>query len=90
MNETNRTFPNLVAKIQVYMSNKTQNSDYFSLLRKSGSYKNMLNFMAIVYTFCKYEPQRLVNNKQWQCKYQARPAMVKGKKRGRKFQMPYF
>ena len=49
MNETNRTYPNLVAKIQVYMSNKTQNSNYFSLLRKSGSYKNMLNFMAIVY-----------------------------------------
>ena len=24
-NETNRTYPNLVAKIQVYMSNKTQN-----------------------------------------------------------------
>ena len=49
MNETNRTYPNLVAKIQVYMSNKTQNSNYFSLLRKSGSYKNMLNFMAIVF-----------------------------------------
>ena len=31
------------------MSNKTQDSNYFSLLRKSGSYKNMLNFMAIVY-----------------------------------------
>ena len=31
------------------MSNKTQNSNYFSLLQKSGSYKNMLNFMAIVY-----------------------------------------
>ena len=27
----------------------TQNSNYFSLLQKSGSYKNMLNFMAIVY-----------------------------------------
>ena len=33
------------------MSNKTQNSNYVSLLRKSGSYKNMLNFMAIVYLF---------------------------------------
>ena len=32
-----------------YMSNKTQNSNYFSLLQKSGSYKNTLNFMAIVY-----------------------------------------
>ena len=49
MKETNQTYPKLVAKIQVYMSNKTQNSNYFSLLRKSGSYKNMLNFMAIVY-----------------------------------------
>ena len=49
MDETNQTYPNLVTKIQVYMSNKTQNSNYFSLLRKSGSYKNMLNFMAIVY-----------------------------------------
>ena len=49
MNENNRAYPNLVAKIQVYMSNKTQNSNDFSLLRKSGSYKNMLNFMAIVY-----------------------------------------
>ena len=49
MSETNQTYPNLVAKIQVYMSNKTQNSNYFSLLRKSGSYKNMLNFMAIMY-----------------------------------------
>ena len=49
MNETNRTCPNLVAKIQVYMLNKTPNSSDFSLLRKSGSYKNMLNFMAIVY-----------------------------------------
>ena len=49
VNETNRTYPNLVAKIQVYMSNKTQNSNYFSLLQKSGSYKNMLNFMTIVY-----------------------------------------
>ena len=25
VNETNRTYPNLVAKIQVYMSNKAQN-----------------------------------------------------------------
>ena len=49
VNETNRTYPNLVAKIQVYISNKTQNSNYFSLLRKSGSYKNMLNFMVKVY-----------------------------------------
>ena len=49
MNETSKTYPNLVAKIQVYMSNKTQNSNYFSLLRKSGSYKNMLKFIAIVY-----------------------------------------
>ena len=32
-----------------YMSNKSQNSNDFSLLQKSGSYKNMLNFMAIVY-----------------------------------------
>ena len=40
---------NLVTKIQVYMSNNTHNSNYFSLLQKSGSYKNMLNFMAIVY-----------------------------------------
>ena len=31
------------------MSNKTQNSNHFSLLRKSGSYKNMLYFMAKVY-----------------------------------------
>ena len=31
------------------MSNKSQNSNYFSLLQKSGLYKNMLNFMAIVY-----------------------------------------
>ena len=51
MNETNQTYPKLVAKIQVYMSNKTHNSNYFSLLRKSGSYKNMLYFMAIV---CNY------------------------------------
>ena len=51
VNETNQTDPKLVAKIQVYMSNKTQtqSSNYFSLLRKSGWYKNMLNFMAIVY-----------------------------------------
>ena len=49
MNETKRTYPNLVAKIQVYVSNKTQNSNYFSLLRKSGSHKNMLKFMEIVY-----------------------------------------
>ena len=49
MNETNRTYPKLVAKIQVYMSNKTKNSNYFSLLRKSGLYQNMLNLMAIVY-----------------------------------------
>ena len=49
MNETNRTYPNLVAKIQVCMSNTTKNSNYFSLLRKSGSYEKMLNFMAIIY-----------------------------------------
>ena len=49
MNETNRTYPNLVDKIQMYMSNQTQNSNYFSLLQNLGSYKNMLNFMAIVY-----------------------------------------
>ena len=49
MNETNRSYPNLVAKIQVFMSNTSQNSNYLSLLRKSGPYKNMLNFMAIVY-----------------------------------------
>ena len=47
MNETNRTYPNLVAKIQVYIKPKPQN--IFTLLGKSGSYKNMLNFMAIVY-----------------------------------------
>ena len=46
MNETNRTYPKLVAKIQVYMSNKTQNSNYFSLLRDR--MKNMLNFMTVV------------------------------------------
>ena len=49
MNETKRTYPDEVANIQMYMSNKTQNSNYFSLLRKWGSYKNMLYFMAIVY-----------------------------------------
>ena len=49
MNDTVQTYSNLVAKIQVYMSNKTKNSNYFSLLRNSASYKNMLNFMAIVY-----------------------------------------
>ena len=52
MNDTNRTYPNVVAKIQVYMSNKTKNANYFALLRKSGSYKNLLNFMAIVYIQC--------------------------------------
>ena len=36
------------------VSNKTQNSNYFSLLRKLGSYKNMLNFMAIVYIWTKF------------------------------------
>ena len=51
MNETNRTNPNLVAKIQVSISNKTQNSNYFSFLRKSGSYKNMRYFMAILYFY---------------------------------------
>ena len=50
VNETNQTYPKLVAKIQVYLSNKTQNLNFFSLLRKSGSYKNMLNFMEMVYT----------------------------------------
>ena len=49
MHKTNLTSPNSVAKIQVYMLNKTQNSNYFSFLRNSGSYKNMFNFMAIVY-----------------------------------------
>ena len=44
MNETNRTYPKLVAKIQVYMSNKTQNSNSVSLLRKSGSYKKCLTY----------------------------------------------
>ena len=39
VNETNRTYSKLVAKIQVCMSNKTQSSTYVSLLRKSGSYK---------------------------------------------------
>ena len=29
VNETNRTYPKLVAMIQVYMSNKTQHSNYF-------------------------------------------------------------
>ena len=33
VNETNRTYPNLVAKIQVYMSQK------IIIFRKSGSYK---------------------------------------------------
>ena len=37
--EVNETYPKLVAKIQVYMSNKTHNLNYFSLLQKSGSYK---------------------------------------------------
>ena len=31
------------------MSNKTKNSNCFSWLRKLGSYKNIINFMAIVY-----------------------------------------
>ena len=38
-NKTNRTYPNWVAEIQVYMTNKTQDIDCFSLIRKSGSYK---------------------------------------------------
>ena len=29
VNETYRTYPSFVAKIQVYMSNETQNSNYF-------------------------------------------------------------
>ena len=45
VNETNRTFPKLVAKKRANMSNKTQ----IIFKRKLGSYKNMLNFMAIVY-----------------------------------------
>ena len=45
VNKTNQTYQNFVAKIQVYMSNKTQ---ILSLLGKSGSYKNMLKFMEIV------------------------------------------
>ena len=49
VNETNQTYPNLVATLQVYMSDKTQNSNYFSFLQKSVIIQNMLNFMAIVY-----------------------------------------
>ena len=48
VNETNPTYSNVVAKIQVYMSNKTKNSIYFSLLR-FWIVLNILNFMAIVY-----------------------------------------
>ena len=46
VNKNFRTYPNLVAKIQVYMSKKKSNSFFVTL--KTGSYKNMLNFMAIV------------------------------------------
>ena len=55
VNETNQTYPNLAAKIQVNMMNKPQNSNHFSLLRKSGSYKNMLNFMAIVHNYGEFQ-----------------------------------
>ena len=33
--------------VHVYMSNKTQNSNYFSLLQKWGSYKNIYTDMLI-------------------------------------------
>ena len=36
VNETNRTYRNLVAKIQVNMSNKTQNSKLFFIISKIG------------------------------------------------------
>ena len=67
--QINRTYPNLVAKIQVYMSNKTQNSNNFSLLQKSGLYKNMLNFMAIVYIYIYSQRNKLrcIVDTQRQC-----------------------
>ena len=48
MNETNPSYQKLVAKIQVYMSNKTINSNYFHHFEIRDR-KNMLNFMTIVY-----------------------------------------
>ena len=38
-NKTYRTYKNFIAKIEVCMSNKTQNKNYFSLLQKSESYR---------------------------------------------------
>ena len=50
MNETNRTYPNLVAKIQAYMANKNPKLKLlFHYFENQDRIKNMLKFMAIVY-----------------------------------------
>ena len=42
MNETNQTYLNLVVKIQVYISNKTQNSNYFYYFKNRDRIKKCL------------------------------------------------
>ena len=51
----------------------------------------MSELLTVVETWIyKYEPQRRVNNKQWLCKEQARPAIiVEEQKVQEKFHKPY-
>ena len=52
MNETNRTYPILVAKIQVYICTyriKPKAQIIFHDFKNRDRIKNMLNFLAIVY-----------------------------------------
>ena len=69
-------------KIPIYFFKKSQNCDksrISELLTVDGTW---------IYEF---EPQRCVNNKQWLCKDQARPAIVKEQKaRGKSFKCLIF
>ena len=68
-------------KMPIYFSKKHQNYNKFRILE--------LLTVDEIWKY-KFEPQRRVNNKQWLCKAQTRHVIVNGKKRPKKFQMPYF
>ena len=64
---------------------------YFSKKRQICNKSRILDLFTVNVTWIyKIESQRRVNDKQWLCKVQARPIIVNNKKRGKKFQMPYF
>ena len=66
VNETNRTYAKLVAKIHVYMSIKPKTKIIFHYFEIWDCKKIMLNFMAKVYVYSYLKPLQNEKNKNVQ------------------------